>query len=156
MTNICSEERTTFERLLIRLDTSPWDAIYRAVIGFSIPLSTSHLGGQDASGWASVGLLLAVLLTLRVFPAAVRKSAPFSDRVRRVWAERRYLAKRHDSYQWRKLFWIGAGSSLYTVFSGHFVTAWIVVALLCLISGAIGLVRWRRVSRLVSNHTRAR
>jgi hypothetical protein len=141
----CSKERNAFETLLVSVDTSPWDAIYRAAIGFAIPLTVSRLWGEDALGWASVALLLGVLFMLRAFPAAFRRSAPFSGTVQSVWAERRRLAKRYDSYQWRKLFWIGVGFALYTALSGRFMISWIAVSLFCLLSGAFGLVRWRHI-----------
>jgi hypothetical protein len=145
MTKICSKERNAFEALLVSVDTSPWDAIYRAAFGFAIPLTVSRLWRKDAVGWASVGLLLGVLFMLRAFPAAFRRSAPFSNTVRSVWAERRRLAKRYDSYQWRKLFWIGVGFALYMALAGRFLISWIAVTSFCLLSGVFGLARWRHI-----------
>ena len=106
----------------------------------------SLLWDETRSGWLLIPLLLVILLMLRVVPAAIRRLAPFSDRARTIWVERRQIAKRYDSYQWQKLFWIGVGLALYTVFSHQYLFSRIVVLLACLLSGALGLARWRVVA----------
>jgi hypothetical protein len=142
------EEIGSLEKLLVGIDAWPFDALHRAAIGFvTLPLM-SRVCGDDCSGWMLVPFLLGIFSMLRVVPAIVRKVVPFSDAVRRVWTERRRLAKRHDSYQWQKLFWIGAGLASYTVFSGRVSAARIVVSTTCLLAGALGLARWRaRIAR---------
>jgi hypothetical protein len=136
-------EMGSLEKLLVDVDTWPFDALYRVPIGFvTLPLM-SCMWGDDHSGWALIPFLLGIFLMLRVVPAVARRAVPFSDAVRKVWTERRHLAKRYDSYQWQKLFWIGAGLVSYTVFSGHLSAARIVVSATCLLAGAVGLVRWR-------------
>jgi hypothetical protein len=76
-------------------------------------------------------------------PAILRKILPFSAAARTVWAERRQMAKRVDSYQWRKLFWIGMGLGLFTLQSGHRFPALLGLTFGCLAAGAIGLATWR-------------
>ena len=76
--------------------------------------------GSDGSDWTLVPFLLLVLLLLRVVPAVVRKVVPFSAELREAWSVRRRTAKLYDSYQWRKLMWIGAGLALYVAVSGQY------------------------------------
>ena len=113
-----SEQMRRLEKSFLALESFPWGGIYRLVIGFLAPVAASFLLGDEGSGWALVPFLVGALLTLRVVPALFRKMMPFSDAAREVWAERRQMAKRYDSYQWRKLFWIGVGLALYTTLSG--------------------------------------
>jgi hypothetical protein len=76
---------------------------------------------------------------------------------RQVWAQRRQLAKRYDSYQWRKLFWIGCGLGQYILVSGDFQTPRILVCSVCLVTGALGQIRWRWIhshDRMTAIYTR--
>lgn len=141
-----SEQMRPLEKSFLALESFPWGAIYRLVIGFLAPAAASLLLGDDGSGWALVPFLVGALLALRVVPALFRKMMPFSDAAREVWAERRQMAKRYDSYQWRKLFWIGVGLALYTALSGKFSTSRLVACCTCLVTGAFGLARWRVVA----------
>lgn len=136
----------TIERFLLNIDDGAIGALYRVAIGFATLPAMSLLLGNDGSGWTVVPFLLSVLLLLRVIPALVRKLVPFPDAVQAVWAERRRMAKRYDSYQWRKLIWIGVGLALYIAVSGQFSPSRIVVCSTCLLAGAAGMVRWRAVS----------
>ena len=138
-----SEVPRPFEKLIVGMDSSPWGAVCRGTIGFLAIPATSWLWGGDRSGWMTVPLLLVILLMLRVVPALLRRLMPFSDTARGVWYERRQLAKRYDSYQWRKLFWIGVGFAFYSMISGRYMTSRIVVSAFCLLSGALGLAMWR-------------
>ncbi len=139
------------ERLLVGLETRPWDLLYRAGIGFATLFLASRpwiVSGSD-SGWVLVPVLLAVLLALRVIPVVMRKLVPFSKSAQEVWVQRRTIAKRYDSYQWQKLFGFGIGLALYTVLSGQLSTARIAVSTACLLCGALGMIRWRQMSRQV-------
>jgi hypothetical protein len=145
------------EPLLVSLDNSPWGPIYRMTIGFMTLPVLSRLWGQDDRGWALVPFLFVILLMLRVIPIVVRRLIPLSDTARAIWAERRQMAKRYDSYQWQKLFWIGIGLALYTVLSYQFSTSRIVVSSICLLVGAFGLARWRTIApRLESSAVSAK
>src|SRR5262245_35072765 len=101
------------ERLLVDLESGPLSAITRVALGMSIPPLFRALSAARESVWMSVALFLGLLVVLRVVPAAVRYALPFSAKVKALWAQRRHLAKDHDSYQWQKLFWIGLGLLLY-------------------------------------------
>jgi hypothetical protein len=65
--------------------------------------------------------------------------------VRAVWAERRQMAKRFDSYQWQKLLWIGIGLTLRLAWSDRRPAALLALAVACLGAGALGLATWRIV-----------
>lgn len=140
-----SEEIGAFDRLLMALGIFPWEGLYLAVVGF-ITIPVMSLLVKDPSGWKLIPSLLAVLLMLRLVPAALRRLLPFSSSLLRVWAERRQISKHYDSYQWRKLFWLGIGLASYTTVSGQFSVPRIVVTSTCLLSGALGLARWRVVA----------
>jgi len=76
------------------------------------------LWGFDAPGWSLACFFLAGLFLLRLVPAILRRLLPFSAETQEVWRERRKLGKRYDSYQLRKLLWIGVGIGLNVLFSG--------------------------------------
>lgn len=135
-----------FERAILRLDSFPWDAAYRTLIGFAVFPTASFLGGRQPSGWMVIVVLVGVLLILRMIPALVRKLVPFSDAAQVLWSERRQLAKRYDCYQWRKLFWIGVGLAMYVAVWREARTLGIFCASFCLLSGAVGFARWRAVA----------
>ena len=146
------------DQVLIALETSPWDAVQRVAIGFVMLPVLSRIWSAEPPVWVSVPFLLFVLLMLRLVPAAIRGLLPFSNSVRTAWSERRQIGKRYDSYQWKKLFWIGVGLTSYTVLSGQFTPSAIAVSSICLLSGALGLARWRAVApgRDARNATDAR
>ncbi|MBZ5679311.1 MAG: hypothetical protein LAO24_04300 [Acidobacteriia bacterium] len=139
------------ERLLVGLETRPWDMAYRAAIGFATLFFAPRLRMRDGthSEWMLVPILLAVFLALRVVPAVVRKLAPFSDTVQSVWDQRRQMAKHYDSYQWQKLLGFGIGLTLCTVLSGQYSAARVVVPSVCLVCGTAGAIRWRAISRQI-------
>ena len=133
-------------RVLMVLGAPPWDGLYFAGIGLlTIPL-LSWFQGNARSGWWLVPFLLAVMLAVRIIPAILRHLLPFPAPVLAAWADRRQISKHYDSYQWRKMFWIGLGLALFVAVSRQVTTPRIVVALVCILSGVLGLVRWRAVS----------
>ena len=132
----------TIEKALLKVDDGVIGALYRAAIGFAAPPAMSFLLGDGVSDWTLIPFLLAILLLLRAVPAVVRELVPFGDEVLRIWAERRRTAKRYDSYQWRKLLWIGVGLTLNMAASGRLSTALIVVSSICLVGGAAGTAMW--------------
>lgn len=146
-TRASSSEIGAFERWLVRIDVGPFGALYRVAIGLAIIPAMSLVWENRDSDWTLVPFLLAVLMLLRVLPAIVRMLVPFSDSARIVWAARRRMAKQHDSYQWRKLLWIGVGLALYTAASDQLWRSRIVVCSICLLTGVFGMLRWRVVSR---------
>jgi hypothetical protein len=136
----------TVDKLLLHLDEGPFGAFYRVLIGFTTIPAMRLLLGSDGPDWTLVSFLLSVLLLLRVGLAIVRKVVPFSAELREAWSVRRRTAKLYDSYQWRKLMWIGLGLALYVVVAGRYWPVQIALSMFCLITGAIGTVRWRAVA----------
>jgi hypothetical protein len=136
----------TVDKFLLHLDEGPFGALYRVLIGFTTIPAMRLLLGNDGTDWTLVPFLLLVLLLLRVGLAVVRKVVPFSAELREAWSVRRRTAKLYDSYQWRKLMWIGLGLSLYVAVVGRYGPVQIALSMFCLITGAIGAVRWRAVA----------
>ena len=135
----------TVDTFLLNLDEGAFGALYRVLIGFAtIPVMRFLLGSEGAD-WTLVAFLLLVLLLLRVGLAVVRKVVPFSAQLREAWSVRRRKAKLYDSYQWRKLMWIGAGLALYIAVSRRYWPVQIALSMFCIITGAWGTMRWRVV-----------
>jgi hypothetical protein len=142
----------TFERALVALDRGAAGALYRVGVGFLIVPAWSYAIGRPGSGWTLIAFFAGVLLALRVVPAVLRKVLPFSSAVRAIWADRRQMAKRFDSYQWQKVFWIGIGMALYALQSGQRFPALLALAGVCVVAGAAGVLIWR--SRVASRQAR--
>jgi hypothetical protein len=134
------------DKLLLSLDEGACGALYRVLIGFTTVPVMRFLLGSDGSDWTLVPFLLFVLLLLRVVPVIVRKVGPFSAELREAWSVRRRKAKLYDSYQWRKLMWIGAGLALYVAVSGQYRPVQIALSMFCLVTGAAAMVRWHAVA----------
>lgn len=127
----------------------PWHAAYRMAIGFfQIPLF-SWWGGGDGSDWRFFPFFIFTLLTLRIVPAIVRHVLPFSEDLQAHWFRHRLLAKRFDSFQWRKLLWFGLGLAAYLTLVGSTDVVHTVLAVSCLLAGGLGVLKWCRVSRTV-------
>ena len=133
---------TTLDRTLISIDRTPFDAVLRALLGFvCIPL-LSFLHQDVRSAWIVTISLLLLMFSLRVVPVFLRKLLPLSPEVKAVWSERRQIAKRFDSFQWQKLFFVGLGLAGYMMVSRKLLTSTVAVSSFCILTGAIGLVRW--------------
>lgn len=135
---------STLERAIILLEHPPWSVLYRVVIGYLTLALCAHLCPGGNPLWVHILGFLGVLFSLRLVPAVLRKMLPFSSEAIAVWTGRRMMAKRFDSYQWRKLLWIGTGMAVYAVFSGQLSGAGAVLAIFCITSGGIGEWFWRR------------
>lgn len=133
------------ETLCVKINSAPFDACYRTAIGLVMVPTMSRLGSDNPSAWRVLLSLLSILLLMRVVPALLRRFVPCSDEVRAMWCGQRRLAKLYDSYQWRKLLWIGLGLVLHAVFSDRVVPADVEVSAVCLLGGALGWARWRIV-----------
>ena len=131
------------ERVLIGLDGWPWMAVWRVALGLAIPPVFRLLSGDRDLVW--IVLFFGLLIALRLGPLVLRRALPFSSEAKAAWAERRFLAKRHDSYQWQKLFWIGLGLLPYALIGEGLRAGEMLVALICLLGGGAGLFLWRRV-----------
>lgn len=132
------------ERLLIGVDRFPAGALLRVAVGFSFLAAFARLAPSSTSPWVVLMSFVGVLVSFRLIPAFVRRVAPFSDEVHAVWARRRGLAKRFDSYQWGKLLWFGVGMALHVAWMGAPPPATGVLVALCLVGGGLGLWQWRR------------
>lgn len=136
----------TIDKFLLSLDEGTFGALYRVLIGYtSIPVMRLLLG-SDGFHWTLIPFMLLVLMLLRVIPAVVRKVVPFSADLREAWSVRRRTAKLYDSYQWRKLMWIGAGLALYLAVAVQYRPVPIALSMFCLITGAAATIRWRAVA----------
>jgi hypothetical protein len=121
--------------------------MYLTSIGFIlVPLSTA-LRRSDGPDWLLLPVFLAILIGLRVVPAMVRHLLPFSADLQAHWSRHRVLAKRYDSYQWRKLFWFGVGLGCYLALFDRTSGLPGFLALACLLAGGLGELAWRRVAQ---------
>lgn len=139
---------SVMERLIVKLDERPWHAAYRVAVGSVITPAWLIVFDTEASGWNLLVFFFGTLLTLRVLPGVIRRALPFSTGVRAVWATRREMGKKYDSYQWQKLFWIGLGLAIYAVFSREHRADVLFLTIACLIAGAGGVAAWYRRSGL--------
>lgn len=130
----------------MKLDDAPWHVLYWVVIGFCFVLLFRSLFSAASSG-LFVGCFLLTLFGLRVGPALLRRLIPFSKEVQEMWALRRQWAKLYDSYQWRKLLWIGLGMAAGATFVHRTLGYEMTVAAFCIIVGSLGTVFWRRRKR---------
>jgi hypothetical protein len=132
------------ERFLVLLDSGPWAVVSRVMLGFAIVPAFRRIAAGDDQAWISLALFAALLMGLRLVPALLRGMLPFSTETRGIWFQRRQIAKRYDSYQWQKLFWIGLGLFAFAAIDGGLRTGEQVIAAFCLIGGTAGLLLWRR------------
>jgi len=138
------------QKLLLAIDTFPLDALWRIAAGFAVfPLADLFFGKKDSTGPLLAGLLVVLLMT-RLLPLLLRKVIPFSLPVQQVWYERRSTAKKYDSYQWKKMLWVGIGMLSYIAVSGLFWVGRISIASACVLLGGIGMLRWRLIAAKVS------
>ena len=135
------------EKLLRRADDPPYQPMYQLLIGFLVIPIFARAFDHGGSDWRLVPFFLLVLVALRVVPAIVRHVLPFSSDLQAHWFHHRVLAKRYDSYQWRKLFWFGLGLTGYVALFDRAGRIDRFLALACLVSGGLGLLAWRRVAR---------
>ncbi len=133
---------TTLDKVLVSIDRSPFDGVLRAVIGFVTVPVLSVLRRDVHSVRTLIIGLLSLLLSLRIAPVFLRKVLPLSSEVKAVWAERRQVAKRYDSFQWQKLFFVGIGLTCYMLVSKDLPTLSLAISGFCVLSGAIAMVIW--------------
>lgn len=133
-----------FEQVLVELDSGAWSRLFRVALGLVIVPVFRALSGGNNSAWIFMTLFLGLLVALRIVPAVLRHALPFSAAAKAIWAQRRQIAKQHDSYQWQKLFWIGLGLMPYTFLGRGVGQGEMVVTLICLIGGGAGLAIWHK------------
>lgn len=135
-----------FERFLVKLDSGPWSAIFRVVLGLCLPPAFRAISWGGDQVWTSLVLFVGLLIALRLVPAVLRQGLRFSVEAKTIWFERRQIAKRYDSYQWQKLFWVGVGMLPYAVVGGGLRAGEQVLLLICLLGGGAGLLIWRKIN----------
>ena len=131
------------ERILVAVDELPGSAVFRIAIGFAMFLLWSRFDVRD-SPWVLPVFFLSGLLLLRLIPGVIRVTVPFSREVKRRWMVRRELGRKYDSYEWRKLFWIGLGLAGYVVLYKDFAPLKVALTGACLLSGAAGALVYQR------------
>ena len=94
--------------------------------------------------WMLSAWLLVVLFALKVIAALARRPFSASALVRSHWEWRRKLARHYDSYQWRKLLWIGAGIMIGGALGWPGTRAQWVLGAVCTAAGGVGEIAWRR------------
>ena len=141
--------------MVLALETPPWDSTYRALIGYGIMPLYLQLFGGNVVPWKLFVFFLVVLAALRIVPGVLRRVLPFPREVKTVWADRRALAKRYDSYQWRKLFGLGLGWLAYLLVAGRAQDVPLFLSIACIASGALGQLFWFKRSRALAAQTNA-
>ncbi len=133
------------EKFLVSIDSPPF-YVFRVALGLILAPALSAFSDKPHELASVIGLFIGTLLAVRGVPAVIRRILPFSAEAKDIWAERRSISRHYDSYQWRKLFWIGLGMLPYSIASGGAGNGVFVVTLFCLIGGCAGLIVWQRVS----------
>lgn len=131
------------ERLLINVDVGLPGAVLRTALGFLLLPTLRGLGWDPGPAMAVVALL-ALLFAVKVVAAVARRLVPATAVVRAHWAWRRDLARNHDSYQWRKLVWIGVGLLLGAALGVPGTRVQWVLGAACLAAGGAAEAFWRR------------
>lgn len=152
MRTVLSRPIEPAEWFIVRLEDSPWGELYRVVIGYVIVPLASIVWSRDPSGWVLGTVLVVALGMLRVVPAVARRVWPFSNAVKQIWKSRRQVAKRCDSYQWQKVFWVGLGLALYILTGDRLRAGEVVIASACLAAGAAGMFARRDNARIGRAH----
>ncbi len=138
---------TGMETVLLGLDGPLCGTALRAALGFAMTPATAALLGNGVTLGRIALVLVAVLAVVRIAFAVARRVLPFPENVAAIWAERRGLAKRYDSYQWRKLFGVGGGWVAYLAFVGapSHGREFAIAAGCCALAGIAGMLWWARV-----------
>ena len=135
------------ERISVRRWVTIWQALYLAAIGFSLIPVAAWWRNDDGANWRLLPFLVCVLLMVRFVSAVVRRMLPFPGRIATEWSRQRLLAKRFDSYQWRKLLWLGFGLGTYLVMGRRTLAVPSVLVLVFLAVGSFAALRWRFLVR---------
>jgi hypothetical protein len=143
MNNTSQAHVPAHERIIILIERYPSSATYRIGPGYVIPLLYYRISSREDSDWFLALRFLCALIALRILPAVLRKVLPFINEARAIWIERRQLAKRYDSYQWRKLIWLGIGMSCYVAISGAWDGVVGALTAFCILGGGLGGIFWR-------------
>jgi hypothetical protein len=116
-------------------------------VGFAVLPVYLWLSGRDSAFWPLLAFFVGTLFLLRIVPAFARHVFSFSRETQELWSKQRQLAKRYDSCQWRKLFWIGLGLAIYMAVSGNLHGPQLILVLASLMGGGLGMLFWHRATR---------
>lgn len=133
------------EQFLVTLEGWPWSAVWRVLLGFAIPPVFSAISGGNDAVWIHIALFIGLLAALRIVPALLRFTLPFSPDTKEIWRRRRFIAKEYDSHQWQKLFWIGLGMLPHCFADGGLGLGELAIVAICLVGGGAGLWAWLKV-----------
>ena len=131
------------ERILTRLDVGVPGAVLRIALGLLLVPALQVLRHEPDS-WTVVVSLLVMLFAVKVVGAVGRRMVPATEVVRSNWAWRRNLASNYDSYQWRKLLWIGIGLMVGAALGTPGTRIQWVLGAVCVLAGGNAEVLWRR------------
>jgi len=135
--------KSMLERTLISFDVGVPGAVLRIALGFLLMPALQRLR-LDPRPWTVVAALLVMLFAVKVFAAVGRCVVQATNVVRQHWEWRRNLARYHDSYQWRKLVWVGIGLLIGAVLGSPGTTIQWVLGAVCCMAGGAAEVLWRR------------
>jgi hypothetical protein len=142
MSNLQPIEMSPGDKLLVSLTAPPWCALYLGPAGF-LTFPVFHLlFDRRGNAWGLAVVLCGLLLVVRFGAAGLRRFLPVSDAVRQGWYRNRALAKQYDSYQWRKLFWVGWGVCAYAILA-RMRGAPLVFGSACILTGGIAGLIWQ-------------
>lgn len=130
------------EKLLLNLDVGAGAAATRIGLGVLFVAAVRALLPGAGVGLAALALA-GLLFLLKLFAAVARRLVPASPAVRARWDWRRTLARQHDSFQWRKLVWVGAGT-LAAALARSGAGSEVVVGAGCVAAGLVAEAVWRR------------
>ena len=131
------------DTILLGLDVGVPGALLRAALGGGVVWAV-HARGREGGLLLGLAALLAALFGLKAAAAVARRVFPLSPAVRAEMEGRRGLARVHDSYQWRKLAWVGLG--MVAAAAGlEAASGWAArLGGACMLSGAAAEIVWRR------------
>jgi hypothetical protein len=131
------------DRLLLGFDVGVAGALWRAALGALLVPALRAV--HPAAGIAfALAVLVAVLFAVKAVAAVARRALPASPQVRAHQEWRRNLARVHDSYQWRKLLWVGLGMFAASTLHGPRARWERPLAAACLGAGLTAELLWRR------------
>ena len=134
------------ERMLLALDAGVPGALYRILLGAAIAPLAQWLPVGLGPRWSLALAFIGVLAGLRVGSTVLRRLVRHSAALGEAWSVRRRTAKYYDSFQWRKLLWVGLGLALQAALAARPAPLQWALAACCLVAGAAGTLRWRSVA----------
>jgi uncharacterized membrane protein YfcA len=131
------------ERVLINFDVGVSGAVLRIALGFLL-VPALQVVAHEPGPWTVAISLLVMLFAVKVMAVVGRRVVPATDVVRAHWEWRRNLARYNDSYQWRKLLWIGIGLMMGAVLGIPGTRSQWLLGAVCVLTGSAADVLWRR------------